>query len=695
MIIEVHLPFNTHSKLPIRKGVTAREAIGKLLEKRNIDPKMCRVCLSADPKSPRIDLKIDLELLASKLEKNELWVHSEGLQIMSSINHVYKKVNFNLTNFLRCNVCNNIIFMKGYRCERCNFYFHAKCWGKSPTYCDLTEQIPHNAEMANQLRNFCENFNDEGGSPFANLATEILDSLRTGPENSNDEGQIGGEITRQSALRRHDSQKTPYSRDRASSAPNINVIKDEYASSSNLQTTSMHSGFQPFLTTTTHTNDGSYQGHTNRTEKPSLSSSSLYPPSSNRLIPSALPINGSISTSPTSTCSSPTPYNVADTLPGPSSTNLTPPQSAPPQRIPDEFFPRTRSRSPGEMAGFHSPGGHNARGFKRQSAGDWELGQSEINIGPKIGSGSFGTVFKGYYYGDVAIKVLNVPDPTPTLLKAFRNEMALLRNTRHTNVLNFMGWTRSPQLAIVTQWCQGSSLYHHIHVVEPRIDFTLAMIIKICRQIVHGMSYLHAKNIVHRDLKTNNIFLTEDNTVKIGDFGLATVKTRWSSTSAGQQAALQPTGSILWMAPEVIRMHEHTTRSDVYSFGICLYELLTARLPYDHINNRDQIIFMVGMGLLRPDNSHLRVDTPSKLRTLFVKCIEYNANGRPEFSKIKPELDKVAANSSNLTKSQSDSYVYKVGKNHHPGPSTVSLYLKDGAETCKNLFEVEVGIRDI
>lgn len=102
------------------------------------------------------------------------------------------------------------------------------------------------------------------------------------------------------------------------------------------------------------------------------------------------------------------------------------------------------------------------------------------------------------FLGDVAIKVLNVPDPTPTLLKAFRNEMALLRNTRHTNILNFMGWTRSPQLAIVTQWCQGSSLYHHIHVVEPRIDFTQAMIIKICRQIVHGMSYLHAKNIIHR-----------------------------------------------------------------------------------------------------------------------------------------------------------------------------------------------------
>jgi B-Raf proto-oncogene serine/threonine-protein kinase len=306
--------------------------------------------------------------------------------------------------------------------------------------------------------------------------------------------------------------------------------------------------------------------------------------------------------------------------------------------------------------------------IKRKRIIYWEIRSWEIEIGRKIGSGCFGTVYKGKYFGDVAIKVLNVPDPTPTLLKVFRNEMALLRNTRHPNILNFMGWTRSPQLAIVTQWCQGSSLYRHLHVIEPRKDFTLAEIIKICRQTVHGMSFLHAKNIIHRDLKTNNIFLTEDHTVKIGDFGLATV---WSSTSGNQQA-LQPTGSILWMAPEVIRMHEHTTRSDVYSFGICLYELLTARLPYDHINNRDQIIFMVGMGLLRPDNSHLRADTTPKLRSLFIKCIEYNAKGRPEFDEIKQELDKVAASLPTLTKSQSDSVIYKAVRSHHSGPSTTA-----------------------
>ena len=126
--------------------------------------------------------------------------------------------------------------------------------------------------------------------------------------------------------------------------------------------------------------------------------------------------------------------------------------------------------------------------------------------------------------------------------------MAVLRKTRHVNVLLFMGCvSKKGQLAIVTQWCEGSSLYKHLHVNEAK--FELLNVIEIARQTSQGMDYLHAKNIIHRDLKSNNIFLHDDNfTVKIGDFGLATVKSRWSSS--GQQAQ-QPTGSILWMAPEV------------------------------------------------------------------------------------------------------------------------------------------------
>ncbi|XP_061591796.1 raf-1 proto-oncogene, serine/threonine kinase a isoform X1 [Cololabis saira] len=265
---------------------------------------------------------------------------------------------------------------------------------------------------------------------------------------------------------------------------------------------------------------------------------------------------------------------------------------------------------------------------KRDSSYYWEIDSSEVYLHSCIGSGSFGTVYKGKWHGDVAVKILKVTDPTPEQFQAFRNEVAVLRKTRHVNILLFMGYMTKDNLAIVTQWCEGSSLYKHIHVVET--SFTMIQLIDVARQIAQGMDYLHAKNIIHRDLKSNNIFLHEGLTVKIGDFGLATVKARWS----GSHQVEQPSGSILWMAPEVIRMQDnnpYSFQSDVYSYGIVLFELMTGELPYSQIANRDQIIFMVGRGYLSPDLSKLYKNCPKAMKRLVADCIKKLKDERPLF----------------------------------------------------------------
>ncbi|XP_067856036.1 serine/threonine-protein kinase B-raf isoform X1 [Heptranchias perlo] len=295
---------------------------------------------------------------------------------------------------------------------------------------------------------------------------------------------------------------------------------------------------------------------------------------------------------------------------------------------------------------------------RRDSSDDWEISEGQITMGQRIGSGSFGTVYKGKWHGDVAVKMLNVTAPTPQQLQAFKNEVGVLRKTRHVNILLFMGYTTKPQLAIVTQWCEGSSLYHHLHIIETK--FEMIKLIDIARQTAQGMDYLHAKSIIHRDLKSNNIFLHEDLTVKIGDFGLATVKSRWSGSHQFEQLS----GSILWMAPEVIRMQDknpYSFQSDVYAFGVVLYELMSGQLPYSNINNRDQIIFMVGRGYLTPDLSKVRNNCPKAMKRLMADCLKKKRDERPLFPQILASIELLARSLPKIHRSASEPSLNRAG----------------------------------
>ncbi|KAF7693926.1 serine/threonine-protein kinase B-raf [Silurus meridionalis] len=295
---------------------------------------------------------------------------------------------------------------------------------------------------------------------------------------------------------------------------------------------------------------------------------------------------------------------------------------------------------------------------RRDSSDDWEIPEGQITLGQRIGSGSFGTVYKGKWHGDVAVKMLNVTAPTPQQLQAFKNEVGVLRKTRHVNILLFMGYTTKPQLAIVTQWCEGSSLYHHLHIIETK--FEMIKLIDIARQTAQGMDYLHAKSIIHRDLKSNNIFLHDDLTVKIGDFGLATVKSRWSGSHQFEQLS----GSILWMAPEVIRLQDknpYSFQSDVYAFGIVLYELMSGALPYSNINNRDQIIFMVGRGYLSPDLSKVRSNCPKAMKRLMADCLKKKREERPLFPQILASIELLARSLPKIHRSASEPSLNRAG----------------------------------
>ncbi|CAB3405923.1 unnamed protein product [Caenorhabditis bovis] len=666
-MIMVHLPFDQHSKVEVRPGETVRDALSKVLKKRNITPQLCHVNVAQDPKSESIDLSETMESIAARLPLNELWVHSEYLNTVSSIKHAIVRRTFIPPK--SCDVCNNPIWMMGFRCEFCQFKFHQRCSSFAPLYCDLLQSVPKNEDLAQRLLSIASQVNGPEKTVaevvLAGLAPTSGQSPAATPDSSHPDLTS---IKRAGCVKRHPIQipqtdstqlapSGPYPRDRSSSAPNINAINDETMVQHNQHILDTLEAQR--LEEESRDKTGSLLS-TQARQRPHFQSGHILSGSTrmNRLLPlvDCTPLG---SNSPSSTCSSPPGGLTTSSVTTSASTTsqlvaahlhalpLTPPQSAPPQKISPCFF-RNRSRSPGERL---DPQRNRALQQKAHHE-DWEIQPNEYAIHNKVGSGSFGTVYRGEFFGNVAIKKLNVGQPTPSQMAAFKNEVAVLKKTRHLNVLLFMGWVREPELAIITQWCEGSSLYRHIHVAEPKVEFEMSSIIDILKQVSLGMNYLHSKNIIHRDLKTNNIFLMDDmTTVKIGDFGLATVKTKWTSSGKQQQ---QPTGSILWMAPEVIRMQDenpYTTKSDVYSFGICIYELLSGQLPYSNINNRDQILFMVGRGYLRPDISKLRTDTPRALLRLYESCITFKRETRPEFGDVLESLRCIVL--PKLTRSQS------------------------------------------
>ncbi|KAF8371691.1 lin-45 [Pristionchus pacificus] len=637
-LISVHLPFGQHSKLEVRSGERVCDAIARCLLKRDIQPTLCHVSTSKDPKGPRFTTEMmqeDMYKVFLALEQKELWVHSEYLQTVSSIKHNFVRKTFIPQQ--ACDVCKATIWLQGYRCEFCQFKFHQRCSSRAPLYCDLIAQVNRNEEMVARLRQVAR---DVGGENAA-MAEDLLLTMNPTP--------IERDLTRKMAVRQRNTpapiaattEMGPYPRDRSSSAPNINAIVDD--PSIELE----HARIMKTLDIAaplTKSVKGSIFKKTNYQRRAQGKGDHLNP----------CTISPSSSNSPSSTCSSPTSHSLhppnllANNLP------LTPPQSAPPQKVSAAFF-RGRSKSPGDRLDTLPRPRPSSNGKYEE----WEVDEKQLVLQCKVGSGSFGTVYRADYFGTVAVKKLNVSEPTSAQLAAFKNEVAVLKKTRHLNVLMFMGWMREP-LAIVTQWCEASSLFKHLHVVEPRVEFTLFSIVDILKQVALGMNYLHSKNIIHRDLKSNNIFLTHDNTIKIGDFGLATVKSRWS----GSNQSLQPTGSILWMAPEVIRMKDanpYTTRSDVYSYGICMYEVLSGCLPYEHISSRDQILFMVGARLLRPDATNIRPDCPLLLRNLYEKCIEYDRDRRPEFSEVLDSLGEVSL--PKLTRSTSEPLLFRRSSN--------------------------------
>ncbi|XP_015865793.2 serine/threonine-protein kinase STY46 [Ziziphus jujuba] len=259
--------------------------------------------------------------------------------------------------------------------------------------------------------------------------------------------------------------------------------------------------------------------------------------------------------------------------------------------------------------------------------GDWEIDRRLLKMGERIASGSCGDLYHGVYLGqDVAVKILRSEHLNDAVEDEFAQEVAILREVQHKNVVRFVGaCTQSPHLCIVTEYMPGGSLYDYLH--KNHNVMKLPQLLKFAIDVCRGMEYLHQNNIIHRDLKTANLLMDTHNVVKVADFGVARFQNQGGVMTA-------ETGTYRWMAPEVINHQPYDQKADVFSFAIVLWELVTAKVPYDSMTPL-QAALGVRQGLRPdlPDNAH------PKLLELMQRSWDAVPSNRPSFSEIAAELE--------------------------------------------------------
>uniref|UniRef100_A0A3B3CW76 Receptor protein-tyrosine kinase n=1 Tax=Oryzias melastigma TaxID=30732 RepID=A0A3B3CW76_ORYME len=216
------------------------------------------------------------------------------------------------------------------------------------------------------------------------------------------------------------------------------------------------------------------------------------------------------------------------------------------------------------------------------------LKETELKRIKILGSGAFGTVYKGIWIPEgetvkipVAIKILN-ETTGPKANVEFMDEALIMASMEHPHLVRLLGVCLSPTIQLVTQLMPHGCLLDYVH--EHKDNIGSQLLLNWCVQIAKGMMYLEERRLVHRDLAARNVLVKSPNHVKITDFGLA----RLLDVNEKEYNADGGKMPIKWMALECIHYRKFTHQSDVWSYGVTIWELMTfGGKPYDGISTRD------------------------------------------------------------------------------------------------------------
>eukprot|EP01113_Clastostelium_recurvatum_P011683 TRINITY_DN1597_c0_g2_i2.p1 TRINITY_DN1597_c0_g2~~TRINITY_DN1597_c0_g2_i2.p1 ORF type:complete len:643 (-),score=161.00 TRINITY_DN1597_c0_g2_i2:74-2002(-) len=268
---------------------------------------------------------------------------------------------------------------------------------------------------------------------------------------------------------------------------------------------------------------------------------------------------------------------------------------------------------------------------------------SDLEFTENLSSGGFAKVYKAIYKGDtVAVKVLKSM-PNASEVEEFRKEYAIMDAMRSPYVVKFYGAVLEPKLCMVMEFCGRGSLYHVLKDETQTIGWS--QFFHFALQTVEGTAALHSwvPPIVHRDLKTLNLLVNDAWDVKVADFGLSRF-----NTNENMETLAQMRGTGAYCAPELFLGESFSAKSDIYSIGIILWELVARTITgqyqrpfgeFEYLKKDYQIMMQTSTQGLRPT---IPPSTPKELASLIKQCVLQDVESRPSCEELAAHLRSLA-----------------------------------------------------
>lgn len=272
---------------------------------------------------------------------------------------------------------------------------------------------------------------------------------------------------------------------------------------------------------------------------------------------------------------------------------------------------------------------------------DWELPRSQLELTEIIGEGQFGDVHRGTYTTkegheiDVAIKTCKLVDADEEMdalcqTEKFLEEAYIMKQFDHPHIVKLVGICTDIPVMIVMELAKHGEMRAYLQNNKHRLDLTTLVV--YAYQLSTALSYLESKKFVHRDIAARNVLVSSQDCVKLGDFGLS----RWVEDQSYYKASKGKL-PIKWMAPESINFRRFTTASDVWMFGVCMWEIMMLGVkPFQGVKNND-VIGRIENGERLP----LPPGCPPRLYQLMVSCWAYEPSKRLTFQEAKTALHEI------------------------------------------------------